>query len=1262
MTALRDNPLVSVILPVFNGAEFLGCALESVMLQTYRNLEIVVVNDGSTDQTEAILEACAARDARVRVITQSNAGVARARNRAIAESTGEFIAPIDADDLWSPDKIARQLQCMLNAGKQTGLVYSWWVWIDAEGKVLDRSPRWTIQGNVLEKLIFINFTGSASVPLYRRRCLEEIGGYNETLAPAHAGGCEDWEAALRVAEKYRVAVVPEILLGYRRRTGSMSSACDTMWRSQQLVMEGVRKLRPNLVPALFRASENQFSMYLAGLSYWSGNRRAAWHWALRAGVRLPVLVSPYVAKMLLWPRRGTRNQQTMKPGVKLVPARIPEPLLPYDRLGDLRGAFVRTFSAPLPRVDGFNIPSVPHLIHWIFQQLIPGGFQHLIHRIFLMRLRIECKRNAGSAAKNKKRVWATACWHFPIYSQTFVYRELRALMDAGFEVRFAYSGLAPRSELPDDSAPVWRIRRRVPIFDATAFSDLSHYRRLMPQRTHELVAKIADASGLSAEEVYAHRHFRNAFTFTRMAQAWGAEYIHTYFFYEQALYGLVAATLLDLPRGVSCYADHMLPDYELKMIGLHMRTCDIVVATSARIKKELEDLAGGQVSAAIIKPNGIDASRYSARVPKPTGPARIFKLVAVNRIHPKKGLRFLIEAATLLRQAGLQFIVEILGEPDAHDPAAYDYLEELKDLAAANGLKELVLFRGRQTAAQVRAHLAEADIFVAPFIELENGDKDGIPTALLEAMAAGCAAVVTDAGSILEVVTDGVDGLVVPQRNPRMLAEAIERLAGDERLRDRLSGAGMERVRQQFDVSRCEGAFHTRIREAIERRDPFRSQEAAYCRPGALRIALLSFEYPPETGLGGIGTYTWYQARALVRLGHQVHVLAGARECLPLRMSEHDGVFVHRYRSDGLWWPIAGLLAAGKYYWTKQRLENAWCMYRAFRQLMRRYDYDIVEMPECGAEGALINWLIRLPTIVRFHSPARLIMDLYDGPQADRIMCSWIERIGIRRATGLTSCSHFLAREVTARLGVKQQVEVIYNGIDLPLFDAEPVADLASLYVCPKGQITILFAGRMERRKGIHLCGAIAEIVLSRSDVTFLFAGDDLFGYVRQTLLPSLAKKELAGSVRYLGKLNFQELRACARAVDIYLLPSLWENCPYSCLEAMAAGRAIVCSGQGGLPELIEHGENGLIATIGSPESFAAQLQILIDDAELRQALGTAARQSIERRFTDDRIAAETVKQYRKLLAQQPGKTQTTSTSLENYSEGEARSCDPLFP
>jgi len=323
--------LVSVIVPVHNGAGHIGVALESALMQTHQNLEIIAVDDGSTDSTLSILENYAARDARVRVFTQPNGGVARARNRAIAESRGEFIAPLDADDLWQPTKITRQLHRLIEAGDVTGFVYSWWVWIDDSGAVLDRSPRWTIEGDAFERLLQVNFTGNASVPLLRRSCVEEAGGYNEELTAADAGGCEDWELVLRIAERHRVAVVPEILLGYRRRPGSMSTSCDRMWRSQQIVINEMHKLRPGLQPKILQRSNQQFAFYLAGLSFWSRRFSATLRWALRSGWRLFFLVSPYAAQIILHHDGRKRGSQTMLPGVGLDVKNLPEPLLPYHR-------------------------------------------------------------------------------------------------------------------------------------------------------------------------------------------------------------------------------------------------------------------------------------------------------------------------------------------------------------------------------------------------------------------------------------------------------------------------------------------------------------------------------------------------------------------------------------------------------------------------------------------------------------------------------------------------------------------------------------------------------------------------------------------------------------------------------------------------------------------------------------------------------------------------------------------------------------------
>lgn len=400
-----------------------------------------------------------------------------------------------------------------------------------------------------------------------------------------------------------------------------------------------------------------------------------------------------------------------------------------------------------------------------------------------------------------------------------------------------------------------------------------------------------------------------------------------------------------------------------------------------------------------------------------------------------------------------------------------------------------------------------------------------------------------------------------------------------------------------------------------------------------MKIALLSFEYPSETGFGGIGTYTWYQARALVKLGHDVHVLAGATAPTPLRRETHDGVTVHRYAADGALMRAFGWLDRPRLWWTKNRLQTGLSMQRGLGVLMDHHAFDVIEMPECGAEGWLVTHLTRTPTIIRFHSPSRLIMEFYDVRRADVVLCSAIERFAMRGATVFSSCSGFLAGAVRDQLGIRRPVRVIHNGIDLALFDAPPDHDARQRHGLPADRPVILFTGRMEPRKGIQLCQEIATSILKRHDVAFVFAGRDLFGHMTQTILPALARESLKGSVHYLGALDLAGVRALLRHADIFLLPSLWENCPYSCLEAMAAGLAVVSSDQGGMPELVEDGVTGLLARSGDAASYVAQLERVIEDRVLRERLGAAARQRIEASFTDVHIAAQSVALYRECAA-----------------------------
>ena len=394
-----------------------------------------------------------------------------------------------------------------------------------------------------------------------------------------------------------------------------------------------------------------------------------------------------------------------------------------------------------------------------------------------------------------------------------------------------------------------------------------------------------------------------------------------------------------------------------------------------------------------------------------------------------------------------------------------------------------------------------------------------------------------------------------------------------------------------------------------------------------MKILLISFEFPPETGFGGIATYTYYQSRALAKLGHDVHVLAGAIGPTPLRSAEVDGVQVHRFRRQSKLMRAFVAFGGNSLSWTKKRIENAVSMRHGMKQLCQTHQFDIIEMPECGAEGAALMHH-GAPTVIRLHSPSKLIMPFYGVGKIDTNLCSAIENRAIGRATAFSSCSQFLADESRRKLGISRPIEVTPNGIDVALFDGSDQIDVRHKYGLAENRPMILFAGRLERRKGIHLCADICMSILKDFEVDFIFAGEDTDGLFARELRSNLDSEKMKGAVHHLGKLDMQSLRSCIRQCDVFLLPSLWENCPYSCLEAMAAGKPIVSSGQGGMPELIQNDENGLLAASGDSASFASQIRKLLDDADLRSRLGTAARRTVETSFHDTRIARLSLDHY----------------------------------
>lgn len=257
------RPLVSVVVAAYNAVRYLGETLASAAAQRYDALEIIVVDDGSTDATGELVKDYARRDPRVRLIRQTNAGVGAARNTGIAAARGRYIAPLDADDLWDVDKIADQVAAMESMGSRAGFAYCWVRTINERGRVTGVQPRCSATGHVYGALLVGNFLHNASVPLFRADALKAVGGYATREDQGGVQGCEDWELCLRVADRYDVCVVPRVLVSYRIIQSGMSFNVRGMERSYLWLLDESRKLRPGLAESVFQWSKGQFYLYLA---------------------------------------------------------------------------------------------------------------------------------------------------------------------------------------------------------------------------------------------------------------------------------------------------------------------------------------------------------------------------------------------------------------------------------------------------------------------------------------------------------------------------------------------------------------------------------------------------------------------------------------------------------------------------------------------------------------------------------------------------------------------------------------------------------------------------------------------------------------------------------------------------------------------------------------------------------------------------------------------------------------------------------------
>jgi glycosyltransferase involved in cell wall biosynthesis len=372
---------------------------------------------------------------------------------------------------------------------------------------------------------------------------------------------------------------------------------------------------------------------------------------------------------------------------------------------------------------------------------------------------------------------------FPKLSETFVLADLLGLEERGARLH-VFSLRQPQSDLAQDGlagliAPVEYL------------PEISGRQRTLLTRAVNMAMFVRDprryAAGLA--EVYASPDFsrarlQQAVLLARALMRLGTPPLYVHFGHRPATVGRFASLLLGTPFAVSTHAVDVWtsPPRELRV---RLGDARIVLSCYEEAREYLATLTRGRTPVRLIR-HGVDipASPVRAEVSPPV-------MLAVGRLIEKKGFDTLLRAAAFLRERGLDFRVHVAGDGPLWP--------ELARLVGELGLGDQIRFLGPLTQDELEPHFAAATLFVLPCQVASDGNRDGLPNTILEAMARRLPVVSTTLLSVQEAIEDGREGLVVPPRDPRALADALGRLLEDSCLRARLGEAGRERVKRDYD-------------------------------------------------------------------------------------------------------------------------------------------------------------------------------------------------------------------------------------------------------------------------------------------------------------------------------------------------------------------------------------------------------------------------------------------------------------------------------
>ncbi len=399
---------------------------------------------------------------------------------------------------------------------------------------------------------------------------------------------------------------------------------------------------------------------------------------------------------------------------------------------------------------------------------------------------------------------------FPKLTETFILQELLAMDRAGVRVEL-YPLLRERGETVQPAARPWVDRAHyLPFLSPSIIRSQWRYlrdRRLRRRYVRAFVDMIRGTwrspnfliGGLGIFPKVAHA--------ARQMRVDGVDHVHCHFANHPALAGFLIHRLTGIPYSFTAHGSDLHVDRT--MLPTKVREAAFVVTISEDNRRLIEDTSGWAADAKVAVIHcGVDPAAFHPRTGASDGALRV---VAVGTLHEVKGQTHLIDACRRLLERDIAFTCRIIGEGPDRDRLAAQIGER--------GLGDHVTLAGGMTSDAVADELGAADVLVAPSVPTRGGKREGIPVVLMEAMASGLPVVASRLSGIPELVSDEVDGLLVPAGDADAIADALERLARDPDLRGRLGAAGRATVLRAFDIDRNAAVLIRRF-EASRAGDP----------------------------------------------------------------------------------------------------------------------------------------------------------------------------------------------------------------------------------------------------------------------------------------------------------------------------------------------------------------------------------------------------------------------------------------------------------